>query len=354
MEPVRLGVIGCGVIGPKHLALGCNSEWIEVVAVADLIEDRVRAAAEKFNVPRVYAEGDDLIEQDDDVEAVVLAFPTAGRTDMALHAFAKGKHVLTEKPVAMNATEVTRMIEARGDLIAACCSSRKRFQVCAAKATEFVASGALGELRNVRCRFFASARETPEKLRPSWRLRKAENGGGILVNWGCYDLDWVLGTVGWSLEPRTVLARTWRIPPAFESYIVPDSDAETHYVALILCEGGTVITIERGEYMAAAPEASWEIVGSNGTLKMIFADMHHMERIVFDEGITGEGVVTKTIWEGAEDISRMKKVGPVVDFARAIREKRAPMTNLEQSMVIQKITDAVYASAEQGTAVDIN
>ena len=105
MSTVKLGVIGCGVIGSRNLADAMACDAIDVVAAADLRVER-RVFAKEQGVPRVYEDGRDLIDRDPEVEAVLLAFPAAARTAMGLRAFARGKHVLTEKPVAMNATEV--------------------------------------------------------------------------------------------------------------------------------------------------------------------------------------------------------------------------------------------------------
>ncbi len=174
---------------------------------------------------------------------------------MALRAFAKGKHVLTEKPVAMNADEVREMIAARGELTAGCCSSRYRFRKGAEVVTAFIANGGLGDLRVVRCRAIVATSKKPDTPLPAWRLIKSLNGGGILVNWGCYDLDYLLGITGWSLKPKTVFAQTWTVPPPFESHVAPSSDAETHYIATIRCEGGIILSIERGEYMTAQSES---------------------------------------------------------------------------------------------------
>ena len=77
MNPVNLGIIGCGVIGRHHMAAASRSSLIRVVAVADLIEERGRAMAEQYAVPKRYLEGADLLE-DPEIEAVVLAF-TADR-----------------------------------------------------------------------------------------------------------------------------------------------------------------------------------------------------------------------------------------------------------------------------------
>ena len=142
-------------------------------------------------------------------------FPTQYRTEVALRAFERGKHVLIEKPIAMNAAEVEQLIAARGDLISGCCSSRNRFSAAARLATQLITTGGLGELRTVHCRAIRGAGKEPDTPRPAWRLTKALNGGGILVNWGCYDLDYLLGITGWQLKPQTVFAQTWTVPQVF-------------------------------------------------------------------------------------------------------------------------------------------
>jgi predicted dehydrogenase len=350
MDPVKLGIIGCGVIGTFHLSAATKFPLIDVVAIADQIEDKVKKSADQFNVKKTYSEGIDLIN-DPDIEAIVLAFPTANRAKLALQAFAKGKHVLTEKPVAMNADEVRQMIKARGNLISGCCSSRFRFLEGAKIVTDFIDSGALGTLRTVRCRAIGAAGEQPNTPRPEWRLKKALNGGGILVNWGCYDIDYLLGITGWKLKPLKVFAQTWTVPPQFESHIAPGSDAETFYTAMILCEGGTVIQVERGEYMPAHTEDAWQIIGTKGSLRltMITTDP---KKIIHDDTTTEKGVISRVLWEGNED-SAMVHNGPVTDFAQAIREKRQPKTSLENALVVQQITDAIYKSAKTGSVVEV-
>lgn len=183
-----MGVIGCGVIGNVHLRVMAESPLMTVAAVADIIESRAKEAAAKYGIKGVYNNADALLA-DGNVEAVVLAMPACERLPIALAAYARGKHVLTEKPVAMNAADVGRMIAARGNLISGCCSSRFRHFKSAAAAAAVVASGALGDLRVIYCRALKEAVGPPEKPPPEWRLKKALNAGGILTNWGCYDLD---------------------------------------------------------------------------------------------------------------------------------------------------------------------
>ena len=165
MKPVKVGVIGCGVIGSRHLSIASEASHIELVAAADMIEENRTNAAKRFNPPKMYSNDVDMLN-DDEVEAVVLAFPTQYRTEVALRAFESGKHVLIEKPIAMNADEVEQLIAARGDLISGCCSSRNRFSAAARLATQHITSGGLGELRNVHCRAIRGAGERTKHTAP--------------------------------------------------------------------------------------------------------------------------------------------------------------------------------------------
>ncbi len=350
MEPVRLGVVGCGVMGNTHLRTAkALPDLYRVVAVADLIEERRAAAAEEYGAPRQYRSGAELIEKDAEVEMVVLAFPAATRTREGLRAFRRGKHLLTEKPVAASAAEARKLLAARGDLTGGCCQSRFRFYEHAEVAAKFLASGALGPIRLVRARELKAAGGPPKNPPPTWRLRTKENGGGILLNWGCYDLDYVLGLTGWSLRPVEVLARTWGVPATVASHVAPDSDAETYFASLIRCEGGEMISFERGEYMPAANDEAWGVIGEKGALRLKMTP-GEAKQVIHDE-LTANGIVSHVLWTGTEG---WETAAPLLtDFAHAIRQKRQPRASLEQALLVQTISDAIYKSSRLGRAVRI-
>ena len=350
MEPVRVGVVGCGVIGTHHMGVASSSPDLELAAAADLIEGNRSRAQERFQPKALYESGEELFD-DPNVDVVVLAFPTCYRYEMGMKALQKGKHLLTEKPVAMNADEVRSLIAAKGRLKAACCSSRYRFTDGAKKATEIVRSGALGELRILRHRNISSAGNKPNSPRPEWRLKKRLNGGGYLVNWGCYDLDYLLGLADWQLKPTSVFAQIWTIPEIFVEHAAPDSNAETHYTALIRCEGGTILSLERSEYTAGGGDQAWGVIGSKGSLRLNMT-ASKPNRIVLEKGDSETGVSSETVWEQNESPGGHHR-GPLTDIAAAIREDREPMTSLEKALVMQQITDAIYASAETGESVPI-
>jgi len=349
MDPVKLGVVGVGVIGSRNLADAMACDLIDVVAAADLRVER-REYAQEQGVPRIYEDGRDLLDQDDEVEAVILAFPAMGRTPLALRAFARGKHVLTEKPVAMNAGEVRTMIDARGDLAAGCLSARYRFHEPARVATDVVASGVLGDIRRLHIRCLHGAGPRTDRVPPPWRESFAMNAGGILTNWSCYDLDYILGLTGWYFRPQTVLANWWPCVPQFAHHVAPESDADAHFCALVVGEDGSVLTVERGEFLPAADEDAWQIIGSRGALRLKMTAQGGGQ-IVHDDSDAEQGVVSGAIWEGEEAPGGNPLV--IEDFARAIREGRRPATGLEQALIVAEITDAIYASAACGEAADI-
>jgi predicted dehydrogenase len=349
-DRVRLGVVGCGVIGPSHMKAAAEASYLDLVAVADSIQERAQQAAEKYGARKVYASAEEVIA-DPEIDAVVFAVAAADRTESPLAALAAGKHILLEKPVAMSATAVKRLLSAGREQVMGCCSCRFQATESWRVAKEFVSTGALGPLRNVHCRALVAAGKPPKGTPPDWRLKRARNGGGILVNWGCYDLDYLLSMTGWSLRPKTVLAQTWQVPPRFLSHVAPDSDAETHFAALVRCEDGTIITIERGEYMPARTESCWQVVGTDGTLHLMMTPGEKLT-LVHDDTSTEEGVTSRTLWEGGYDWQPLLDY-PVQDFARAILEGRPPATSLERALVLQQLTDAIYASAEGGKAVEV-
>ena len=286
------------------------------------------------------------------MEAVVLALPTGVRFDPARTALASGKHILLEKPPAMNTAQIDELIALRGDRVAACCSARYRFTAAARKAAEFLATGALGRLRLVHCRATRPPSPSAVAAPPAWRVSRALNGGGILMNWGVYDLDYLLGLTGWTVQPRWVLARTWPVGSDFTDWVAPGSDAETHVSAMMLCEDRIALTLERGEFVPTPATGVWQFTGEKGALRldMITGDR---QRIVHDHFIPGEGVRSDEIFAGASTGDALHS-GVVEDFAHAIRSGDSPATTLENARLLQQLFDGIYRSAESEEMVALS
>ncbi len=345
---VRIGLAGYGVIGRIHAAAIGRSAQAELAAVADIKEDVRSAAVSDLQVP-VYASISDMLEHAD-IDAVTLAFPAEKRADAACEVLSAGKHVLIEKPIAMNAEAADRIIAAKpSSSVAACASMRFCLLPSSRAAQAYIASGKLGAIRSLSARTFTAAPATPSSVPPTWRLRRTENGGGIMMNLGCYDLNYLFGLAGWNIRAEEVLARSWQIAPAIAAYPAPGSDAETHLCGSIACSNGIICHIERGEYMACASASAISIIGDKGTLSL---SMFPGEKTIYADTITPRGVERKVIWSGTEtwdDVHRLL----IEEFASSILERRSPETSIHQAREIQRMTDALYASSLSGSAASI-
>jgi predicted dehydrogenase len=108
-EPVQVGVIGCGAISEVYLPNCMTMPGMRVAACADLNPERARARAEQFGVPRILEVGELL--EDEEIEVVLnLTIPLA-HGELNQHALLAGKHVYSEKPLAVNREDGRRLLE---------------------------------------------------------------------------------------------------------------------------------------------------------------------------------------------------------------------------------------------------
>jgi predicted dehydrogenase len=350
---LRLGIIGCGVIGRFHAQAADGDDWIDLAAVADIDDRAARNLAETYDVSSVYGEAAELIA-DPNIDAVVLALLTGVRTPIALAALRAGKHVLLEKPPAMSANDLRAMKASANGLVVGCCSSRFSFLDGAERARAEVESGTLGNIRIVRCRGIGAVGPFPKgHTPPPWRVSHSLNGGGYMVNWGVYDLDYLMHVTAWQLKPRTVLAQTWPIAPGLaDGRVDPASDAENHVISFIHCDNNAVIVHERGEAVAMESKLGWSVTGDRASLRLSMTPRADGPQVVLDEADPVDGLRTSVLLD-APGVNRSNDM-PVRDFAAAIRDGRPPRTDLRKATIIQQVIDAIYTSSRSGRAVDID
>jgi len=346
-ESIGLGIIGCGQIAPSHIGNSQDDPRVRWVAACDLREEAVEERAEEFGIPGRYTRVEDLLA-DPAVEAVVVATGPEAHLEPTLSAFRAGKHVLVEKPVAVTAADVETMLSAQGDLVAACCSSRFRSTPSAHEGARIIASGELGAVHRLSVSVLHPAREGYDGTSPFFLHRPGWGGQGVLADWGCYDLDFMLGLCGWALEPETVLARTEGLPAHFREIAQPRNDVEVAVTAQVALTGGAMLHYHRAMFAAVdEPRESWRIECEHGALDLNMvtgAPQLVVQR--YADGVTEREVVVEEAFEWPV-IHR----GPVIDFVEGVLEEREPMTSLQNALTIQRLTDAIYNSARANEPV---
>jgi predicted dehydrogenase len=199
VERVRFGVMSTADIGMKKvtpaIAAAANCE---VVAIASRDAERAAQAATQLGIPRSYGRYEDLLE-DPGVDAVYIPLPNHLHAEWTILTAEAGKHVLCEKPLAMNAPEAEHVVAACADADVALMEAfMYRFHPSWAHVAHLVESDVVGDLQAVHT-WFCYFNDDPDNIRNS-----AEAGGGALMDIGCYAVN--LSRMLFDGEPASIQA----------------------------------------------------------------------------------------------------------------------------------------------------
>jgi len=181
LAPVRWGVLGAGNFAQKVSLPGMKrGPLTEIVALASRDITKAQAAAEALGIPRAYGSYEELLA-DPDIEVVYNPLPNHMHVEWSARAARSGKHVLCEKPIALDAKDAATLIAVQretGKLI--CEAFMIRYHPQWRQAKEWVQSGRIGEISSVQTAFSYFNRDAT-----NIRNRK-DVGGGALYDIGCY------------------------------------------------------------------------------------------------------------------------------------------------------------------------
>jgi predicted dehydrogenase len=189
-QPLRVGIIGCGLIGRKRAkALGARGE---LVACADIDSARAAQLADQSNAD-VYTDWRGLVERKD-IDVLVIATLHDSLAEIAQAAVTSGKHVLVEKPAARNPAELRPVLDAAKTIGAKVhVGFNHRYHRALQKAKSLIEAGSIGELMFIRARYGHGGRLGYDR---EWRSDPKVSGGGELIDQGPHLIDlsrWFLG-----------------------------------------------------------------------------------------------------------------------------------------------------------------
>jgi predicted dehydrogenase len=201
---VRWGVLSTANINHKVVPATQAAARCEVVAIGSRDRSRAEAASAEFGIARAYGSYEELLA-DPEVDAVYVPLPNDLHERWTIAAARAGKHVLCEKPLAMNAAEAERMIaacEEAGVLLME--AFMYRLHPTWVKVRELVDGGRIGDLRAVQS-WFSYFNDDPANIR-----NIAASGGGALYDVGCYTVN--LSRMLFGAEPVSVQGSVHRDP----------------------------------------------------------------------------------------------------------------------------------------------
>ncbi|MBQ8508578.1 MAG: Gfo/Idh/MocA family oxidoreductase [Clostridia bacterium] len=350
---VRVGIIGCGgIANGKHMPNLKKVPGVEMVAFCDIILSKAEEAKAKFGTPdaAVYEDYKKLLE-DKSIDVVHVCTPNRCHSFITVDALDAGKHVMCEKPMAINSAEALKMIEAakrNNKKLTIGYQGRQRpdSQFMKMEADK----GTFGDI------YYAEAIAIRRRAVPTWGvfLNEYEQGGGPLIDIGTHALDltlWMMnnykpkycvGTTYHKLNNDTQTGNAWGDWDP-EKFTVEDSA-----FGFIVMENGATINLRAAWALNYADprEAITTICGTKAG-----ADM--LDGLRINSIINGRQCITKAnmnaggvaFYEGASnDPAHLEQL----QWINAIRNDKNPCVLPEQAYCVTQILEGIYTSAKTG------
>jgi len=348
-KELKAGIVGAGYFSRDH-AKAFQALGIPIVAVADVNPQAAERLASEFNIPQTLTDFRQLTKLDE-LDIVSVTLPVFLHAPVAIAALNRGKHVLCEKPMAMNAREARQMAEAakKARRFVAYGSGRSRYGAAPETAKALIAEGKLGQLyradgRHIRRRNRPGIEYQPDT---AWWLDSRKSGGGIAIDMAVYHLDLILDLLGWPAV-TTVSATTFQgIPHALPKGTRYDVEEDANI--FIRCGNDLSVSLQLAGAGNIAygsdPRVFDEVVvlGSLGGVRInpfaFFTEDMGIPVEVTPAWLNGEGGTLRIV---RELVRAIEHGGP------------PPATTADEGVRLMEILDAIYKSARLGREVRLD
>lgn len=333
-KEIKFGIIGCGMISNWHADAISQIGHARLTGVTDVHEHSRKAFAEKYNV-KAFDTVEDLLSSPL-IDVVCICTPSGLHAPLTIRAAKAGKHIIVEKPMALNLQEADEIIEAcEVNRVKLAVISQLRFSDAVVHLKKAVDSGALGKLisGDIYMKYYRS-QEYYDK--GGWRGTWKMDGGGALMNQGIHGVDllqYVMGPV------KTVFGRT--------KTLVRKIEVEDTAAALLEFENGATGVIQATTSVYPGKPRRLEICGEKGTVIL-------EEDCVLSWEVEGceppEGLI---IGRGGSNTSNNPTnmgvdghIRQISDMTDAIRYDRRPLVDQYEGRKPVEIITSIYESSK--------
>lgn len=354
---VKVGFIGCGgICNGKHLPAVTKLDYIEIVGLCDIIEQRAIDTQEKFklNNAKIYTDYKEMLK-DETIEVIHVCTPNRSHSFITIDALEAGKHVMCEKPMAKTSQEAKAMLEASkrtGKKLTIGYQTRWRDDYQYLK--QVCDNGELGEI------YYARAIALRRRAVPTWGvfLNEYEQGGGPLIDIGTHSLDLTLWLMN-NYEPKMVVGTSYKklgeqknSANAWGDWDPKEYTVEDSAFGFVIMKNGATVTVESSWALNIAKpmETTTLLCGDKGGADTIDGQLKinyvKNNRQVIEKPDFSTGGVA--FFDGAgTDSSDLEAIG---FYDAVINDKEVP-TKPEQALVVTQILEAIYESAKTGKPV---
>jgi len=328
---VRLGLIGAGAVPQTaHLPILSKMRGARLVALCDNDGGKARSLAERFAVRDVYTDIDDMLELEE-LDAVIVATPNHLHEPHVLSALRAKRHVLCGRPLALSARGVERILAAavKAERMVQV-DNHSRFRGDTQNLDRFLRGGELGKLVGIRAGSYQLKR-----ARGEWRYRRAEAGGGAFMDVGYPLLDLAL----WFADFPAPVRVSAQMERARGATAVEDS-----MLVQLECAAGISFSFDVSWSYVGEDDRFWfEILASRGSGRLaplrVFKELNGRAVDVSPSGAMAR--------ESAFYQSYRAQLAHFIAVVRGEAKYEAP----EDQVIVQKVLEAIYRSAEEGKEV---
>ena len=374
MEAVRVGLVGAGFMGKIHSIAYRNAAMLfghEVPAVdAAVVTDFDPALAERavrdWGWSRSVGSWQEVTASDE-VDVVDICTPNDNHVDIALDAFARGKHVLCEKPLALDADSAYQLCEAAA-------ASGRVAQVgfvyrqwpAVAMARKLIDEGAIGDVRTARAQFLLDYNGNPA-IPMSWRFDRVRAGSGALGDVGSHCIDLLQYLVGPISQVSSRMQTFIHQRKSHDGSLVDVTvDDQTEILADFESgASGTILASWAGTGHKC--DLGFELIGSRGSVTFSWERSNELRFYDSTDAADRQGYRTILVGPahpGADGIHTVAAQGLGYTDAFAIAARNT-LRNLAAGRVVSgptfvdglrvaEVTDAVIAAAATGATVPVH
>ena len=341
MPPLSVGIIGFGRIGAEHANWLSQSKHTKAIAISDPTEARRKIAEQKSLF--AYSSVEELLK-DNSIQAVVVSTPTSMHFDHVQQALNASKHVLVEKPMALDLDQSRRLADLaeRKKLILTVFHNR-RWDIDYLTVAHHIKNNVFGKIINVESRlgqWASCVGPAAREYRPGWRNEAAFGGGG-LYDWGSHFID-QLWRLMWPAKPQRVFAQLrgniWTKDCDDLARVCIDFDNG----AVGLCEINTTTT---------KPLPRWHIDGASGSADSPFSlsfETNEWAKLHFAPADGSASKLLSPAQGGLTEIDIWNR------FASAIQGQSAPAVSIKSALGTMALLDAARKSSARGTTIDVS
>jgi len=321
LKKLKWGLIGCGDISRRRVAPALRDlDNCDFVAVNRRDFSLAKSFALEFGARKWYQHWQELVD-DNEIKAVYIATPVSLHAEQAIAAANAGKHVLCEKPMAMNAHECDEMIAAaKANNVRLGVAYYRHFYPVVKRMKEIIKSGEIGTVVMLQVNSASQYNPLPGEPR-HWLLEKEQAGGGPMMDFGCHRIEVMQNLAGPIVGVNSILNRLH-----FERAV------EDTATALFEFENGAHGFLS-AVHSAFEDKDTFDVYGTKGTMYVENLNRGAL-RVITEKG------------ERFEELPPHANLhAPLIDdFSQAVLQDRQPGVTGDMGRAVTEVLDKIYAN----------